>query len=107
MFGYPARSAGILRGVASEPFPCAIFSQNATLDPQMVPIRHLSLKVIAALTSRHARLCHPAVGSGWLPYEDDPHAEADYEEQCSRPEHDLWPRNLAVILGGRLSPAAA
>jgi hypothetical protein len=46
----------------------------------MVPIRHLSLKVIAALTFGHARLGHPAVGSEWLSYEDDPHAEADYEE---------------------------
>jgi hypothetical protein len=40
------------------------FSQNAILNRRMVPIRHLSMKVIAALTSRRARLCHPAVGSG-------------------------------------------
>jgi hypothetical protein len=76
----PARSPRILRGVASEPLPGAIFSQNATLGRHMVPIRHLSSKVIAALTFGHARLGHPAVGSEWLSYEDDPHAEADYEE---------------------------
>jgi hypothetical protein len=37
-------------------------------------------------------------------YENDPDAKADEEKQWPRPEHDLWPRDLAIVSVSSATP---